>query len=230
MTNIKLLDDNDIKLVVDGIVQKITYVIWGNIFGDISKQADLQNILNAINTSISGVEQIALNNEQNISSLGDDIRQINEKVENVESAFDGGVQQKGNTANGKYAVATGNGTEANGYVSFSGGTGTKANGNRAVAIGYNCEANATTSFAGGATSKVNHESSFVHGTRLESGRYNQVLFGRDNEVDEDALFVFGWGANSSNKRNTFVVYDRAIKVGDTKLTEAQLQSLLNLIS
>lgn len=135
-----------------------------------------------------------------------------------------------NIASGDYSDVSGQGNIASGYASSASGTGTKATGNRAKADGYNCEASGTTSYAGGASSKAIHESSFVHGTRLESGRINQVLFGRDNEVDENGLFVIGNGANQNNKRNTFVVYDRAIKVGDTIITEAQLKALLALLS
>ena len=45
MTDIQLLDDNAIELVVDGNAQVITSVEWGEISGTLSNQTDLQDAL-----------------------------------------------------------------------------------------------------------------------------------------------------------------------------------------
>lgn len=147
---------------------------------------------------------------------------------------------------GLYSHAQGDTTNAEGDCSFASGYQSKANGRAAtalneqciangrasVATGYKTEANATTSFAGGTTSKANHTTSFAFGTRAVTSRQDQAVFGRDNADDPNALFIVGNGSQN-NKRNLFEVTDISnvpgIKVGNTSLSETQLQDLLSLV-
>ena len=156
------------------------------------------------------------------------------------------AEGRSSIAKGLYSHAQGDTTEAIGDYSFTSGYQSKANGRTstalneqciangraAVASGYRTEANATTSFAGGTTSKANHTTSFAFGTRAVTSRQDQAVFGRDNADDPNALFIIGNGSQN-NKRNLFEVTDIAnvpgIKVGNTSLSETQLQNLLSLV-
>lgn len=89
MTDIQLLDDNAIELVVDGNAQVITSVEWGEISGTLSNQTDLQNELNAINNSInskadvSSVEALSSQVSEMSGDIGDITTSLNNKVDKV---------------------------------------------------------------------------------------------------------------------------------------------------
>lgn len=80
MTDIQLLDDNAIELVVDGNAQVITSVEWGEISGDISNQTDLQNELNA-KADVSSVEALSSQVSEMEGDIGNITTSLNNKVD-----------------------------------------------------------------------------------------------------------------------------------------------------
>ena len=80
MTDIQLLDDNAIELVVDGNAQVITSVEWGEITGTLSNQTDLQNELNA-KADVSSVEALSSQVSEMEGDIGDIETSLNNKVD-----------------------------------------------------------------------------------------------------------------------------------------------------
>jgi len=70
--------------------------------------------------------------------------------------------------------------------------------------------------------------SIVYGWGLKgSGSNNKAIFGRWNANDSSALLEIGNGTADNVRSNAFAVYENGtIKIGNTTLTEAQLQTLL----
>lgn len=72
------------------------------------------------------------------------------------------------------------------------------------------------------------------GNGLKPNENNQYIMGRYNKGTSDAWFEVGCGSANNNRDTAFAVITRSgekiIKVGNTELTEAQLQALLALLS
>lgn len=88
--------------------------------------------------------------------------------------------------------------------------------------------------AGGEGSIAAHRTSFASGTYVTTGKESQTVLGAYNAVDTDAQLVVGAGT-SEVRENVFTCGkttdsgDKWITIGNTKITETQLQSLLNLL-
>ena len=69
-----------------------------------------------------------------------------------------------------------------------------------------------------------------YGTRATATA--QTVVGKNNKENNDALFIVGNGSSSAdaNRKNAFeVLLNGNIKIGNTTLSEAQLQKILRLI-
>ncbi len=125
------------------------------------------------------------------------------------------IAGKGCTAEGDYASSRGYETHSDGWAASSEGQGTQANGDRA--------------HSGGHYSYADHEDSFVHGKSLKTSRHRQAIFGEYNKDNSNAVFILGNGT-ASGRSNAFEVISKngvcSIKVGNTELTEEQLQQVI----
>lgn len=138
---------------------------------------------------------------------------------------------------GEYAHAEGLNTRA-GYASHSEGDSTIAFGKWSHAEGYDNKAYGQGSHVGGSNSETNVAYSFVSGLGLKSPvnnseYYGQAIVGKYNDETSTALFMVGAGQSAGERLNAFEVLHNgtqaSIKVGNTVITEAQLQALLNLL-
>lgn len=140
------------------------------------------------------------------------------------------------SAQGNYSLATGYRTYATGQSSFSGG--------HSYNIG-NINASGTASFAfgyqnttyGSVLAQGNYSTSMGSGTQANS--LSQFVIGQCNTVDTTGnqttrgthAFIIGNGTSDTARSNAFSVdWDGSITLGNTKLTETQLQQLLALLS
>jgi hypothetical protein len=88
--------------------------------------------------------------------------------------------------------------------------------------------------SGGEGSIAAHRASFASGTYVSTGKESQAVFGAYNIVDTEAQLVVGAGTADA-RANVFACGKTAdtdekwITIGNTKITEAQLQRLLSLI-
>ena len=160
-------------------------------------------------------------------------------VASGEHSFAGG---KGTEASGAQAHTEGNATKATGVQSHAEGNGTKATAARSHAEGGSTVASGeyshaegrestssgTNSHAGGYQSESAGNCSFAHGYAVQTNNNYQAAFGNYNLPEQTAVLMIGYGSVSQRK-NVFTVYrDSSIKIGNTKITEAQLQKLLAL--
>lgn len=113
----------------------------------------------------------------------------------------------------------------------NGSTGCYARPSNSTARGIECYANSGQgSMASGSYSETGCTASHAlgYGT-LTKTRNGQLACGFWNQADANALFVVGCGTGANGRKNAFTVYDDAIKVGNTQITESQLQNLLALL-
>lgn len=113
----------------------------------------------------------------------------------------------------------------------NGSTGCYARPSNSTAMGVRCYANSGQgSVASGSDSESGCAASHALGLgALTKKRNGQFACGSWNQADENALFVTGCGTGANGRKNAFTVYDDAIKVGNTQITESQLQNLLALL-
>ena len=110
----------------------------------------------------------------------------------------------------------------------NGSRGCYARPSNSTARGIECYANSGQgSMASGSYSETGCTASHAlgYGT-LTKTRNGQLACGFWNQADANALFVVGCGTGANGRKNAFVVYDDAIKVGSTKATENQVAGLL----
>ena len=114
----------------------------------------------------------------------------------------------------------------------NGSTGCYARPSNSTAMGMECYANSGQgSMASGYYSETGCTASHALGRGvLTKKRDGQLACGSWNQADENALFVAGCGTGINDRKNAFVIYDDAIKVGTTKITEAQLKKLLAMLA
>lgn len=124
-----------------------------------------------------------------------------------------------------------------GDFSHAEGNCTVASGKAAHTEGHNTSAGGHYSHAGGEYSSADHNVGFVHGSHLRTGKDAQAVFGAYNSQDAIADIVVGHGSDG-NPANSFCagygryegnVDDFFIKVGNTVITETQLNALLALL-
>lgn len=141
-------------------------------------------------------------------------------------------------AQGLAAHAEGAGTLASGAHSHAEGGDTVASNEMTHAEGVNTVASGYASHAEGNHTQATHDNSHTSGWYTRSSRKNQTVVGQSNKDDADALFIVGNGPfdaynapSESYRSNAFAVMayttDPAIKLGNTQMTETQLQGLLN---
>ena len=100
-----------------------------------------------------------------------------------------------------------------------------------VALGINTQATAGASMATGVETQANGLHSFAAGNNSIAGYANQFVVGKFNSNKSDTYFEVGNGSNNDNRSTAFAVCtDGSIRIGNTKITEAQLQKLLALIN
>jgi hypothetical protein len=151
---------------------------------------------------------------------------------NADAAFAGGI---GSKATGRASNTWGVQCQSTAEAASSRGSGTKATAWAASSDGANTEASGMMAHAGGDSSKAQHKASFAHGRHLATGNIDQAVFGRFNAYDGTGLLVVGGGNSATDRRNCFVAgcasngENSYIRVGNTQLTEAQLQKLLALL-
>lgn len=90
------------------------------------------------------------------------------------------------------------------------------------------------SFAGGRGTKASSAASFAYGIHVSANKAGAAAFGKYNAYDANALLTVGDGT-SSVPSNAFTVRSdstngASIVVGDTAITEVQLQALLALVN
>lgn len=157
-------------------------------------------------------------------------------------------------ASGEYSHAggcrssDGTDTEARGNQSFAHGIGCHAYGNSSVAMGQRCETNGVISVAFNNYTVANGRGSAAFGNYTNSDNDCQFSIGYGNKQIEDSIFEVGNGTLDDGtpatrgqaatiRQNAFtvlrdgtVIAQKTVQIGGTKITEAQLQALLNLIS
>ena len=148
-------------------------------------------------------------------------------------AFTGSISmgRQAETTVGLRSVAVGNNAAATGNYSGAIGNYTVAGGNGAVAVGNKSEASGNNSFASGEQTIANHRS--------------QVAFGEYNVQDPNTTYtgrgtyaeIVGNGTSNSARSNARTLdwngnewLAGTLTLGNTTLTEAQLQALLSLVS
>lgn len=150
------------------------------------------------------------------------------------------------TASGENSFATNKGTLASGLASAALGQSTQATGECALATGTTSQATAKDSLAAGTASVASAESAVALGNScIASHNYSlacgnntftssagQVVCGTYNKSDANALFIVG-GGYRGQLSNIFSVQkgisNPAIKIGNTLLTESDLQALLSML-
>lgn len=154
----------------------------------------------------------------------------------------------GAQATGDFAHAEGYRCEASGEGAHAEGRTGNASGKYSHTEGLNCKATKQYSHAGGAESEANGNTSFAYGASCNAVNQFSQAFGYATKTTNDCqmvvgkhntqesssdLFVVGCGGSAS-KQNCFSTGKENnqcyLKIGSTKITEAQLQSLLQLIS
>jgi len=148
-------------------------------------------------------------------------------------AFTGSISmgRQAETTVGLRSVAVGNNAAATGNYSGAIGNYTVAGGNGAVAVGNKSEASGNNSFASGEQTIANHRSQVAFGeyniqdpntTYTGRGTYAEIVGnGTSNSARSNAR-TLDWNGNEWIAGN--------LTLGNTTLTEAQLQALLALIS
>ena len=139
-------------------------------------------------------------------------------------------------ATGVYSHAEGHGATADAQGAHAEGFSTTASGRYSHTEGYQTKTTAQSSHAGGELSEAIALGSFVHGNGLKSDRAYQTVVGKYNAPTSgsaEEMFVVGCGSSVARK-NIFISGkilngDSYITIGDTTITESQLQSLLSLI-
>lgn len=151
-------------------------------------------------------------------------------------------------AEGYATIAMGASSHTEGYETYASmgyshaeGQKTRATNWESHAQGKLTIASGIQSHAGGFGSESAGRRSFTHGYFAKAEQEDQFVVGRCNKASEKALFIVGNGSNSGtesapqlNLSNAFEVISdvngAAIKVGNTTITEAQLNQLLALLN
>ena len=144
-------------------------------------------------------------------------------------------------AEGKNTMATGNAshseginTEATGAVSHAEGSNTTASGDWSHSEGADTQATNVYAHAEGYGTIASAEASHASGYNTRANEPAQFVCGSCNADENSALFIVGASKDPNNRTNCFSTGTTAegeayLKVGDTQLTESQLQSLLALL-
>lgn len=139
----------------------------------------------------------------------------------------------GTTAVGAGAHAEGCNTAAQSEYTHAEGYGTGSGGYAAHAEGQLCRATGSASHAEGKGTAAKHAASHAGGYYTVTGADYQTVIGRFNADDTDALLIVGAGIRESERKNAFAVGTKNeksyITLGNVKITEEQLESLLKLI-
>ena len=156
------------------------------------------------------------------------------------AAFNSNTQAIGNDSNaiGRQTIASGIASHSQGYATQAKGDNSHSEGDNTIAEGDNSHAEGVGSYAKGAHSHTQGnntqalaENSSAAGNRTIAGYANQFVVGTFNSNKSDTYFEVGNGSNNDNRSTAFAVCtDGSIRIGNTKITEAQLQKLLALIN
>ena len=162
------------------------------------------------------------------------------------------VEGSHNTASNDHAHAEGYNSTASGFISHAEGQSCIAAGQASHVEGFSCETTSSAKFShvegydckangesehvGGNGSEGSAQGSFLHGWQLRDSRWYQAVFGLYNEVpavDAGEQLIVGCG-NSTARANCFVAGNSStlgkyIKVGNTMLTEQDLENLIALV-
>lgn len=151
------------------------------------------------------------------------------------------------TAAGYCTHAEGLSTVAIGPQAHSEGHTTAANGAYSHTEGYltKTAASANGAHAGGYGSEANKTGAFAHGCYVKATAAYQTVFGKYNDTTNGSKYVqvVGWGESTTTPRNIYTldtsgnanfagnlsISGNTLKVGNTTITETQLQKLLNLL-
>lgn len=134
---------------------------------------------------------------------------------------------------GNESFATGYNTVTLGKSTFAAGLETQAIGEGSVATGSYNTSNGALSFTGGQDCVTGATAlrSFAYGKGLKTTSNDQFVIGKFNDNKSNTIFEVGNGSNNDNRSTAFAVCtDGSICIGNTKITEAQLQKLLALIN
>ena len=192
------------------------------------------NIADAENAFVCGYSNKITEGAKNgfVANTGNEVSAPNAAAFGTENkaAGDSSLAVGGNNeATGVRAFATGTRTKASGAFAFTGGTSTEANGNASFAIGARTKAKQNFSFAGGNDTETNGMAGFAHGSGLKITKDAQAALGKYNAPAADLLFMVGNGTADTDRKNAFAVKENSIVIGNTEITEAQLQKLLALL-
>lgn len=149
------------------------------------------------------------------------------------------------TASSQAAHAEGYNTQASGWISHAEGNTTTASGTNAHAEGQNTwaigdcshaegqntRATSLAAHASGIDTVAQHTASAAMGKGTQTNAQYQLVCGSYNAASND-LFTVGNGTGPNARSNAFAVKSNTtptIRLGNTELTETQLQALLRLI-
>lgn len=190
----------------------------------------------------SGSESGALGGGNTVS--GEDAFAVGYKNTSTENqSFTGGYK---NTNHGRETIVFGNqNTQKAGnnsrYNAIFGRQNTVGQNTRqSLVAGYN---NSIPDYAGGINEHIyllgtnnvsEYNNTALIGEGLRSVERGQFVIGKYNKGTENCWFEVGNGSDNSHRDTAFAVLDysgtKSIKIGNTELTEAQLQALLALLS
>lgn len=168
-----------------------------------------------------------------------------EGVNTLASGNQSHAEGNGTIASESSAHAEGYATQATKIAAHAEGFNTKATGQYSHAEGNNTEASGECAHAQGHSCGAYAENSFAAGESTKAYQKNQTVVGQfnDNTKTAEILFEVGNGESSSTKSNAFEVYKDGhaevktgmkiingnLQIGNTTLTEQQLQKLLALL-
>lgn len=134
---------------------------------------------------------------------------------------------------GSYGAAFGRGTTAR-YAGFAAGRETRALGDGSVSLGYDTEATDTYALSTGSGTKAKKLASHAGGLGTIANADAQSALGKYNAEEATAMLIIGAGTEDTQRANCFTTGKDSegyyLKVGAVKLTETQLQNLLNLLT
>ena len=146
---------------------------------------------------------------------------------------------QGTYAISNYAHSEGIGTKATKLCAHAEGHTTLAGDENAAwnvglvahAEGYLTKAFGSYSHAEGQNTLASGENSHAGGLGTIASAENQTAIGMYNKENPNALFIVGNGTSNTDRHNAFEVYkDGSIAINEIKITPAQLQGLLALVS
>lgn len=162
-----------------------------------------------------------------------------EGAQTTASGLDSHAEGSGTTASNEGSHAEGSGTTASGLSSHAEGSGAIASGVAAHAEGGSAEASGDSSHAEGNFTIANHKGQHVFGqfniadpstnSSYKRGTYVEIVGNGSNASNRSNARTLDWSGNET-LAGTLTTSSDGIKIGNTTLTESQLQSIFTRLA